>query len=235
MNKFMSKIEFPVWKGEFGWEVMTWAPMCRLLAKGYDEVIVSSFDGMQALYSDFATKFIPNNMQGRSLEYPKNYRCKGKYLKYGNAAPNFDILVHARGIRRKSNINYRYWSELAMMLKPYRFAFIGLGEDEYYPPWPDLRGKCLQHLMNYMRGAKVVVGVSSGIMHLASACGCQQVVWGDSRTYFGETLEKRYKETWNPFNTKVGWLTAEDWQPQPEKIFEKVKELLSADSAEKRR
>ena len=44
--------------------------------------------------------------------------------------------------------------------------------------------------MDIIAGAKVVVGVSSGIMHLAMACGTPVVVWGDSRTYFGEILEK---------------------------------------------
>lgn len=222
----MSEIKLPVWTGEFGWEIMSWVPYCRKLSEGHDKVIVSSFAGMEDLYSDFATDFVPNGLEKRTLDYPKMYRVNGKYFKYGIAAPGFDILLHARGISRKSSINYRYWDKLVEMLKPFRVAFIGSVNDICILGWPDFRGKMLQHLMNYMRGCKVVVGVSSGTMHLASACGSNQVVWGDNRTYFGETLEKRYKETWNPFKTKVGWITAENWQPEPERIFEEIKKLI---------
>ena len=222
----MSRIEFPKWTGELGWEVMTWVPLCRQMAKGYDEVIVSSFEGMKPLYDDFATEFIAHNEPGRSLIYPKNYRAKGKYFKYGFAAPNFDILIHARGSRRKAAINYRRWFELARLLKPYRFCFIGSGDDYCEPGWPDKRSCHLQHLMNYMAGAKLTIGVSSGVMHLAAACGCDLIAWGNSRTYFGETLEKRYKETWNPFNVKVGWITDDSWQPEPELIFEEIQKLI---------
>ena len=80
--------------------------------------------------------------------------------------------------------------------------------------------------MDRMARAKLVVGVSSGIMHLAAACGTNIVVWGDRRTYFNETLEQRYKITWNPFNVKVGWLTADDWQPEPKEIIKKIREML---------
>jgi hypothetical protein len=61
---------------------------------------------------------------------------------------------------------------------------------------------------------------------MAAACGANLVVWGDDRTYFGETLEKRYKMTWNPFEVRVGWITASDWQPDPVVIIKKI-ELIS--------
>jgi hypothetical protein len=225
------KLILPEWTGELGWEVMSWVPLCRRMAQGYDQVMATSFEGMQALYADFATEFRVNNSNGRSLDYPKQYRHDGIYYRYGDAkkadyAP--DILIHARGIRRKSSINYRQWPELVKMINALGMscAFIGSKNDYHQPGYLDLRGIALQRLMDTISASRVVIGVSSGIMHLAAACGANLVVWGDDRTYFGETLEKRYKMTWNPFEVRVGWITASDWQPEPEIIIKKI-ELIS--------
>ena len=237
----MSRIEFPPWHGEFGWEVASWVPSCRAKAKGCDEVIASSFEAMAPLYADFVTEFRAHDGKGRGLNYPKQYRPKpAEYFKYGNAGDSrysCKILVHARGIRRKANINYRRFLDLTMLLpQVYTVGWIGTAEDDYIPcTGLDLRGLELQALMDLIARAKIVVGVSSGIMHLAAACGTSIVTWGDRRTYFGETLEQRYKITWNPFNVRVGWLNADNWQPEPDAIIEKIKEILDyeTDSAEK--
>lgn len=224
-------IELPIWEGELGWEIMSWVPICRKIAKEYDKVIATSFAGMEALYADFATEFKVNNADGRGLDYPKRYRHDGIYYRYGNASNaeySPDILVHARGIRRKNSINYRNWPELLKMITGIGLscAFIGSENDYYQPGYLNLRGMPLQRLMDTICAARVVIGVSSGIMHTAAACGSDLVVWGDDRTYFGETLEKRYKMTWNPFEVRVGWITANDWQPQPSHIIEKIKLIL---------
>ena len=42
------------WCGEFGWELMSWQGRIRELSRSYDETIVCSDDGHQALYADFA-------------------------------------------------------------------------------------------------------------------------------------------------------------------------------------
>ena len=69
-----------------------------------------------------------------------------------------------------------------------------------------------------MGGAEYVIGGSSGVMHLACLCGPKVITWGDSRTYFGETLEKRYKETWNPLDAEVHFLFDDNWCPAPNEI-----------------
>jgi len=235
-SQIENRIEFPPWYGELGWEIMSWAPYCRMQAKGRDSVIVTSFEGMAPLYADFATGFKSHGQAGRGLDYPKMYRPNGIYHKYGRpeqCAYSFDCLIHARGISRKSTINYRGWGDLLALIKkmPMTCAVIGSAKDHNpYDLWDvqgfrnvDLRGLELQKLMNQISHARLVVGVSSGLMHLAAACGTNIVTWGDRRTYFGETLEQRYKVTWNPFDVKVGWL--DGWQPGPERIAEKVKEI----------
>jgi len=225
------EITFVPWYGELGWEIMSWVPFCRKMAIDYDRILVSSFGEMAPLYADFVTEFRPHDKTGRGLDYPKMYRVDGSYHQYGrpeNAAIAQEILIHARGIRRKSSINYKRWPEFVkqFMAVPESIGFIGSELDQYVRGCFDFRRIGLQKLMDRIAKAKIVVGVSSGIMHLAAACGTDIVVWGDSRTYFSETLEQRYKVTWNPFDVKVGWIKADDWQPEPKEIIKKMEQML---------
>jgi len=226
-----NRIEFPPWYGEFGWEIASWVPFCRKRADGYDQVVVTSFEGMGPLYADFATEFKTHGQPHRGLDYQKLYRPGGDYYKYGRPEEQeffFDCLIHARGIPRKNSINYRRWDELLEITKkmPGTFACIGSMQDDRVGDLIDFRGLELGKLMNLISRAKMVIGVSSGLMHLSAFCGTDLVVWGDKRTYFGETLERRYKVTWNPFNVKVGWV--EDFQPEPETIAERIREIYES-------
>jgi len=213
---------FHPWYGEFGWEIMTWAPRLRWIHAQVkpDKSIVTSFQGMSALYSDFAG-FQPHLCQIRGLEYEKMFKLESEavYFKYGKADKKFDLLVHCRNLEHKKEINYQFWGEIFSMVKNLRIGVIGSKTDNYFGIGEYLRGIDLQVLMNYMAGAKCTLGVSSGTIHLASACGCPHLVWGEG-IYFNETLEKRYKEIWNPFNTKCEFLP--EWQPEPSNIIEKL-------------
>lgn len=219
-------IKFDPWYGELGWEVMSWAPFCRNEAKKYDKAIITSFPEMAPLYTDFA-EFRSHGSDNRTLNYVKRYRVKeGIFRKYGVPNNKYDILIHNRGVRRKSDINYRYFDKVTPLLKYFEVACIGGLKDNTIQGVEDRRGINLQELMDYMAGCKVVVGVSSGVMHLAAACGANIVTWADDRTYYNETLEKRYKETWNPFNVEVGFITVKDYQPNPKKIVEEIEKLI---------
>ena len=224
-------IRFKPWIGELGWEIMSWIPFCRLRAQDYEQVIVSGYKGMEPLYNDFVTEYNPHNIEGRGLDYPKMYRVNGVHKQYGKAEQalvKYDILIHARGIRRKANINYKGWDLIAGYLETHKIAWVGGSRDNYEPAaGSDLRGISMQDLVDTISAAKLVVGVSSGIMHLAAACGTDLVVWGDDRTYFSETLERRYKETWNPHNVNVNWITAKDWQPVPAIIINAIEKGLT--------
>lgn len=224
------------WQGELGWEVMSWVPICRKKAQEYEHIVVKSFKGMEVLYEDFADVFITNKGNGRSLDYPKNYRPnQAVHKKYGDPAKalipqGYDVLIHARGIRRKSNINYKKWQLIldALKIRKYKIAWIGTKEDTAIKDHGhDMRDYNLKILCNEIAASKLVIGCSSGVMHLAAACGTDLVVWGDDRTYFGETLEKRYKNTWNPHHVKVNWITAKDWQPDPSEILKSIEKGLN--------
>jgi hypothetical protein len=178
----------------------------------------------------------------RSLNYPKDfgrYRSNGPgfaHVRYGDPdrAEPFDVLIHARAITRKASINYRLWPELLTGLAGLKVGIIGTAAD-FFPSDErratsdaphDLRRLPLDRLMDTLATAGCVVGCSSGTMHLAAACGADLVVWGDTKTRYRETLERRYKQTWNPHHVRVEWLAADDWQPDPARIAAAIERLL---------
>lgn len=242
---------FGPWIGEFGWELMAWQAWCRQESRKYDKSYACSFPDMAPLYSDFA-EFIPHHHPARALDWRdiskvdyeipegaehikpvKTYRLGGEFIRFGEKmGDSHDILIHARNISRSSGKNYsrRYWSEIVGCLEDrYAISCIGTTDDMWIENAADMRGFPLALLMNVMANSRLVVGQSSGVMHLASLCGTPHIVWGDSRTYFGETLEKRYKETWNPLNTPVEYIYDDNWQPKPEHVIEAIERWMGMD------
>jgi hypothetical protein len=228
-------IEFPMWPGEFGWEVMRWIPYIRSLAPLYKTVVAHARPAVWPLYQDFCTAIIKRSNPGRGLEYPKQYRetPEMQFVQYGDPSlrGNADVVIHARGIRRKDSINYTRWPAVIEGIRHNRpeamIAMVGTAEDIYIGGTRDLRGVGMGALCDILAGAKAVVGVSSGVMHLAALCTRGTIVaWADSRTYFGEPLEQRYKVTWNPFEVKVDWITSDAWDPEPGEIITRVVEAI---------
>jgi len=238
---------FGPWYGEFGWELMTWQAYARNRAQEFDKVYVCSFPDMAPLYEDFA-EFIPHKHPTRALDWQditgieysmpgdvtehvkpfKRYRVpEQKFIKFGEpTVSDFDVLVHARGIKKGGHKNYKKWLDVVAALGGNRVAAIGTAADFCFEGQTDLRGIPLKMLMQVIAGSKVVLGQSSGVMHLATLCDTPIVVWGDGKTYFGETLEKRYKETWNPFRSPVDFLVHNSWQPSVEDIVAAVLKRL---------
>ncbi len=241
------------WIGEFGWEIMTWIPYLRKLSHDYDKMIISTFPGVEALYTGFhcEIEFSPHDYPERVddwLQYPperalhpeaqdhlkpiKQYRVAvggntwGEHARYGSPIIDYTtILFHARAIDKGSFKNWpkEKWKVLAKELP--EAMCIGGNGDRAINGIPDLRVTPLPELMNQIASASVVIGQSSGVMHLAVMCGTPVVVWGDDKLMnFGESLETRYKETWNPFGTPVTWINCEKaWDPEPEQIIEALK------------
>lgn len=228
-----TKLIFPRWIGEFGWELMSWQAKCRFIAKEMglpkERIIVTSFEGTNPLYEDFAT-FVSHDLPKRAISWsPKQYRIKGLWHKFGKPTKDtskYKYLFHARMDSHKASKNCKpeLWDSLLMSLpsviKPEECASIGTATDYHIPNTIDERNIGLQSLMDLMANCKKVIGQSSGPMHLAALCGTSLLVWADNRTYFGETLEKRYKETWNPFKVHVDYVyTGLDWQPKTQDLL----------------
>ena len=84
----------------------------------------------------------------------------------------------------------------------------------------DLRGIDLKELTDYMSSANLIIGPSSGPMHLASLCGLKHVSWGV------ESNVNRYKYDWNPHKAEVEYIISEKWNPSIEDVKQKMEILL---------
>ena len=239
---------FGPWFGEFGWELLTWQGFCRAKSQEYDKVYVCSFPDMEFLYKDFA-EFIPHTHTKRALDWKdistidydlpldvtthikpfKQYRVPDQsFIRLGNnPIYEYDYLIHARAISKGGNKNYpaELWELIVQNLQG-KGASIGTSNDLHIPNTEDLRGIELEKLTNYIAGSKVVIGQSSGVMHLATLCTTPIVVWGDRATYFSETLDKRYKVTWNPFGSRVEFIFDDFWRPEAFKVVDSVNTIL---------
>ncbi len=240
---------------EFGWEIMTWVPYLRKLSHDYEKMYISTFPGMEALYTGFhcEVEFIPHEYPDRTDDWMnsaiyqydpdhwhtpdsvtdhirmiKRYKVDGEYVRYGSPViPEVGVLFHARGIDRFSFKNWPVgkWEQLAKGFPG--VISIGTKDDLHVPGTRDCKGAALGELMDCIASAAIVIGQSSGLMHLASLCGTPQLVWADNKTYFNEPLEKRYKETWNPFNTRVTWIDCDNWNPDPQQILDALKPKIA--------
>lgn len=238
------------WIGEFGWEILTWVPYLRKLSRDYEKMIISTFPGVEALYTGFhcELEFHPHSYPERVddwVEYPdgevhlwphdhhikpiKQYKVDGEYVRYGSPIVQDAVVsFHARGIQTAAfkNWSVQKWGELAKEFP--RAISIGSKNDLHVAGTKDARGMSLGSLMDLIASSSMVIGQSSGVMHLASMCCTPHLVWADNKTYFNEPLQKRYEETWNPFGTPVTWVDCDNWDPEPGQIVAALKPKHSA-------
>ena len=147
------------------------------------------------------------------------------YVKYKSDTidKKYDILLHARNkiVGSVRNWDFAKWEKLANMLsKDYTLATIGSREAFGFNGIDDYRNLPIQDTVSLMNRTKLVVGQSSGAMHLASLSGTPHFVWSDSSNNL------RYKEHWNPFKTKVIFYDKENWNPKVNTIYDEIKRVL---------
>ena len=153
-----------------------------------------------------------------------------EYVMYGNpeSIADYDYILQIRN--RKHNTGHNWDLMSATQVAQYladegqKVGFVGTLKDSLTLPnlGDDLRGMPLEEEANIYRNCKAIIGPSSGPLHFASLCGCDQITWSHNPT----DLEA-HETKWNPFKTKVyttsekcGW---EDWDVPPEVIIEKIK------------
>lgn len=160
-----------------------------------------------------------------------------EFIRFGDpskAEDRYDVLFHIRGPvgkRKNHQWNIRNAEKVgqALLDEGYKGGVIGTANGaQVIPGFKDLRGIELGKLMDVISAAKVVVGPSSGPMHLASLCGTPHVVWTDRQFYSMArcTNRERFERVWNPLKTRVEVIDKFDWNPPDSVIVEKVKELL---------
>jgi hypothetical protein len=72
----------------------------------------------------------------------------------------------------------------------------------------------------------MVVGCSSGPLHLSSHCRTPHILWTDSKYQkaVGGTNKQRYKKIWNPFQTRCIVIDT-GWNPSVKEVKKAIKEM----------
>jgi hypothetical protein len=163
-----------------------------------------------------------------------------KFLKYGKTDPllSFDVVLHIRltdknrsGIRNGWTLNG--WAEFLKGLRQQGVQKIGcIGHPESagaLEGCADLRGLPMDKLFDVLASSRVLVGPSSGPMHLGALCGCPHVVWSGV-----EENRPKYEKYWNPFSTPVRYIHHSAWQPGVDVVLRHTLEMLEAGKAASR-
>jgi len=168
-----------------------------------------------------------NTERNTNLSF-KSYGVADKKYKY-------DLLFHARWTNKQHSHNrdwsLKKWADLALYFKnKIRIASIGMPDySKHIANTHCLLGIDTEHLSHVMKSSRLIIGPSSGPLHLASLCGLPHLVWTDSEKWGGIGKRKnrdRYETLWNPFKTNCVVLDDCNWQPQLSVVVRTVKELL---------
>jgi len=139
------------------------------------------------------------------------------YHKYESdtSEESYDVIFHCRNKKTGADRNWGkdQWEKLLSELPDdYKVACIGNNEAFYIDGTVDKRNIDLDELVSIMNNSKIIVGPSSGPMHLASLSGLKHLVWSE------EFNRARYETVWNPFQTEVVFYSGGGWKPDPIKI-----------------
>jgi len=157
------------------------------------------------------------------------------FRRFGERKPgsSTDILIHPRGRGHGSDRNWSRdnWEKLLSILSPLglRVGCIGLrsATQELSGNFADFRDLPLADTFDLMASTGLVVGPSSGPMHLASLCGTPHLVWTDRARYARGLVNRvKYERTWNPLGTPVVVLDEWGFQPSPDLVAREVVRIL---------
>jgi len=139
-----------------------------------------------------------------------------KFIKFTSDSydKQYNIIIHARA--RSLAADVRNWSKDEWdkvgdsFSKFFSVASIGLPDESYHVSGTvDERGLRLKDTVSLLNKSLIVVGQSSGAMHLASLCGAHHFVWsGDAKN------RERYEKVWNPLDTVCYYYMYDEWKPQ---------------------
>lgn len=154
-------------------------------------------------------------------------------------APSNEVIVHARWTNKANSAERNWpiekWEEAITQIRHLGFSVTAIGSP-HAAACPggasDARGLELRGLVDRIAAARLVMGPSSGPMHLASLCKTPHLVWTD-REFWGSTNgtnRHRYEEAWNPLHTPAYVIDEEDWQPSVATVMKSVQMALKLDA-----
>ena len=161
-----------------------------------------------------------------------------KYFRYGQEISSlsydflsYDLVIHARSTSKYGQNIRNYpskWFTHIVKKTGLRACSIGTQAD-HIEGTDDKRHINMEVLCNIIRSSKIVLGPSSGPMHLASLCGTFHIVFTDAKKDIAirATNKQRYKKLWNPFQTPCEIMEDNFWRPHPDRVIKVIKEYLS--------
>ena len=163
---------------------------------------------VQILSKRFKVKKIEFPLNGCTYVEPRSfikYKANEENLKkWEHIKPNSVVLcIRGRRFGSHKNWNSSNWLSLCNYLLSLNLVPVitGIKESIQF----DIPTGCVNlwdqtsigDLISIMQKSKLVIGQSTGPMHLAALCGIPHVVWGSRR------IQERYLDTWNPHKTMV--------------------------------
>ncbi len=147
---------------------------------------------------------------------------------------DYRVILHARNRPTGdgftgSNYPPASWAPIAgwAISRGLKTCCIGTSEQAFaIPRVDDMRDMDFGELMDMVAAARIVIGPSSGPIHLASLCRTPHVTWSHMRKALsmGCTNKERYETVWNPFETAVGFIPTE--LPEPYQVFMEMEKML---------
>jgi ADP-heptose:LPS heptosyltransferase len=180
--------------------------------------------------------------EGQSYKYngkyditikPDNYMgYDQEFIKLGESGVHrYNLVIHARNTG-KCGTSYRNWDNehweefLDKILAEFPWfsvACIGTKEGALrIRGINDERDLPLKDLCNLMTNSTVLVGPSSGPIHLGSLCGLPHVTWSPKETMSITPNKERYEKYWNPLKTPVTFLEG-SWNPDVKDVVGAVR------------
>jgi len=164
-----------------------------------------------------------------TIIYPRaNWRSSQEFVRLGRKTDQkYDLLLHARDRRLAPERNWQAdnWLTLIKLLQPQSVASVGTSaEASHIDGTDDLRDMPLGDLVNVMRSSNLLIGPSSGAIHLAALCDLPTVTWYGLP--YKTDNQRRFETDWNPFGAKVRAIYWEDWQPTAFEISSLAQEIL---------
>ena len=222
---------------EFGWMVAQVAPWINANAKKGDTVVIDYglghlFDNGFTLIGRSKLKGHRPDMLGPNIKGKMKVTTrdnvplldgKMKPHNFDDASPRDLVLVHCRSIDRCPERNWSHgkWDELCSRIYTLPHP-IGDAQLDYSPGGAyELMDRSLGNTIELLKKASVVIGASSGPMHLAQMCGAPIVVWSGNA---GKD-RLRYGNVWNHFGTPSTFV-APTWDPTVDQVYDAITEML---------
>jgi hypothetical protein len=150
-----------------------------------------------------------------------------RYRKLGKGDPTgTDVVVHVRNC--DAHHPHRNWKRdsaqtVVSGLRDCGHSVIAIGtrDGALCPDGAiDYRGQPIAKVCSEIGPTTIVVGPSSGPMHLAQHAGARIVLWSGF-----DKSRPRYEKDWNPHGCKVDWVGL-TWDPDPQLALDVVKQAV---------